>query len=41
MAPLAATDLHPRKRIRILDSEMAYVDTGAGDPIVFLSLIHI
>jgi len=36
MAPLAATDLHPRKRIRILDSEMAYVDTGAGDPIVFL-----
>jgi len=26
----------PRQRIRVLDSEMRYVDTGKGDPIVFL-----
>jgi haloalkane dehalogenase len=26
----------PRRRIRVLDSEMAYVDTGHGDPVVFL-----
>jgi haloalkane dehalogenase len=31
-----AADTHPRQRIRVLDSEMSYVDTGAGDPIVFL-----
>jgi haloalkane dehalogenase len=31
-----ATDKHPRQRIRVLDSEMSYVDTGEGDPIVFL-----
>jgi haloalkane dehalogenase len=36
MAPLGAADPHPRKRIRVLDTEMAYVDTGAGTPIVFL-----
>src|SRR5215470_1619936 len=36
MSPLSAADPHPRKRIRVLDTEMAYVDTGAGDPIVFL-----
>ena len=29
-------DPHPRARVRVLDTEMAYVDTGAGDPIVFL-----
>ena len=29
-------DRNPRKRIAVLDSEIAYVDTGAGDPIVFL-----
>lgn len=28
--------LHPTKRVRVLDSEMSYVDIGAGDPIVFL-----
>ncbi len=33
---ISAEDSHPRKRIALLDSEMAYVDTGAGDPIVFL-----
>ena len=36
MAPLGAADPHPRKRIRVLDTEMAYVDTGAGTPVVFL-----
>jgi haloalkane dehalogenase len=31
-----ATDPHPRRRARVLESEMAYVDTGAGTPVVFL-----
>jgi haloalkane dehalogenase len=31
-----AADRHPRRRVRVLDSEMSYVDTGYGDPIVFL-----
>ena len=30
------TDNHPRRRVRTLDTEMSYVDTGSGDPIVFL-----
>ena len=30
------TDPNPRKRVRVLDTEMSYVDTGFGDPIVFL-----
>ena len=29
-------DPHPRRRVPVLDSEMSYVDTGAGTPIVFL-----
>jgi haloalkane dehalogenase len=33
---MSALDPHPRRRIRVLDSEMAYVDTGQGDPVVFL-----
>jgi haloalkane dehalogenase len=33
---ISAADPYPRQRIPVLDSEMAYVDTGAGDPIVFL-----
>ena len=36
MAAITAADPHPRKRLRVLDTEMAYVDTGAGEPIVFL-----
>jgi len=36
MSPLSAADPHPRKRVKALDTELAYVDTGAGDPIVFL-----
>ena len=34
--PISAVDPHPRRRVALLDSELAYVDTGAGDPIVFL-----
>jgi haloalkane dehalogenase len=34
--PIPAADPHPRRRVRVLDAEMAYVDTGAGDPVVFL-----
>jgi haloalkane dehalogenase len=30
------TDPNPRKRVRVFDTEMSYVDTGSGDPIVFL-----
>ena len=29
-------DPHPRRMIKVLDSEMSFVDTGSGDPIVFL-----
>jgi haloalkane dehalogenase len=29
-------DPYPRQRVAMLDSEMAYVDTGAGEPVVFL-----
>ncbi len=29
-------DPHPRRRVAVLDSVMSYVDTGAGDPVVFL-----
>jgi haloalkane dehalogenase len=29
-------DGHPRRRIRVLDTEMSYVDTGRGNPVVFL-----
>ncbi len=34
--PISATDPYTRKRIAVLDTEMAYIDTGHGDPIVFL-----
>lgn len=34
--PISANDLYERKRIPVLDSDMAYVDTGSGDPVVFL-----
>lgn len=33
---ITMTDSHPRKRVRVLDSEISYVDTGAGTPVVFL-----
>jgi haloalkane dehalogenase len=34
--PVPADDPLPRSRIQIGDHEMAYVDVGRGDPIVFL-----
>lgn len=29
-------DTHPRRRVKVLDSEMTFVDVGSGSPIVFL-----
>ncbi len=34
--PISAEDNYPRKKVSVLDTEIAYVDTGQGDPIVFL-----
>jgi len=34
--PVSAHDPYPRRRTAVLDSEMAYVDAGSGDPVVFL-----
>ncbi len=33
---ISAADPYARKRVAVLDSEMAYIDTGSGDPAVFL-----
>jgi haloalkane dehalogenase len=33
---ISAIDSYPRKRFALAGTEMAYVDTGAGEPIVFL-----
>jgi haloalkane dehalogenase len=33
---ISAADPHPRRTIKVLDSEMSYVDIGEGDPIIFL-----
>ncbi len=33
---ISANDPYERKRVAALDSELAYVDTGSGDPVVFL-----
>ena len=33
---ISAADPFPRKRIAVRDSEICYIDTGTGDPIVFL-----
>jgi haloalkane dehalogenase len=35
-ANIAPTDSHPRRRVNVDGVEMAYVDLGSGDPIVFL-----
>jgi len=32
----SAADPYERKRVAVLDSEIAYVETGTGDPVVFL-----
>jgi pimeloyl-ACP methyl ester carboxylesterase len=34
--PISPHDPYTRHRAKVLDSEMAYVDVGSGDPIVFL-----
>jgi haloalkane dehalogenase len=34
--PILAVDPHPRRRVVVLDTDMAFVDTGSGDPVVFL-----
>jgi haloalkane dehalogenase len=31
-----ATDPYARRRVPIFDTEMAFIDTGSGDPLVFL-----
>jgi haloalkane dehalogenase len=36
MSEPSATDRYPRRRVRVLDTEMAYVDSGAGSPVIFL-----
>ena len=33
---ISAIDHLPRRRIKVLDSEISYVEVGQGDPIVFL-----
>jgi len=33
---ISPVDPYPRKRVSVLDTEMAYVDVGEGDPVVFL-----
>ncbi len=33
---MTAADPHPRRTVEVLDGRMTYVDTGEGDPIVFL-----
>ncbi len=35
-SPVPAEDPFPRSRVRLGEQEMAYVDVGTGDPIVFL-----
>jgi len=36
MSPISAHDPYERQRVAVLDSEIAYVDTGEGHPVVFL-----
>ena len=33
---ISAADLYERRRVTVLDTEMSYIDTGKGAPIVFL-----
>ena len=33
---ISSSDVHPRQRVAVLDTDISYVDTGKGDPIVFL-----
>ena len=34
--PISTEDISYRKYVPVLDTHMAYVDVGTGDPIVFL-----
>ena len=34
--PISAADTYERHRIALLETEISYVDTGAGEPVVFL-----
>ncbi len=34
--PISSLDPHPRRRTPVLDTQMSYVDTGTGRPVVFL-----
>jgi haloalkane dehalogenase len=34
--PISAADAHERHRIALLETEISYLDTGAGEPVVFL-----
>ena len=34
--PISPHDPYTRRRVKVLDSEIAYVDVGVGDPVVFL-----
>ncbi len=34
--PIQPSDKHQRKRVRVLDASMSYIDVGSGDPVVFL-----
>jgi haloalkane dehalogenase len=34
--PVTVADPHPRRTVSVLGTSMAYVDTGSGDPVVFL-----
>jgi haloalkane dehalogenase len=34
--PISAADAYERRRIAFLETEISYVDTGAGEPVVFL-----
>jgi haloalkane dehalogenase len=36
MTQISAADWYERRRVRVLDSHLAYVEVGVGDPIVFL-----
>jgi haloalkane dehalogenase len=33
---ISSSDVHPRHQVAVLDTEISYVDTGKGNPIVFL-----
>jgi len=34
--PIGVVDPHPRRQVAVLDTHMSYIDTGEGQPIVFL-----